>query len=134
MRPPRVLIIDDEVEFASLLAMILGEEGYQTLVAYDGAAGLRLAKEAQPDVVIVDAVMPVIDGYEVCRQLRANEATVHLPLLMLTGRTLDSELEEARRAGAHACLTKPCEPDQLLQTVSSLVARRASTDAAARDA
>src|SRR5687768_3001421 len=116
----RVLIIDDEIEFAGLLAAILDDEGYETAVAHDGLDGLALARRLSPDLVIVDAAMPGIDGYELCRRLRADPSISQLPVLMLTGRTFVSELSEAREAGANACMTKPCEPPELLSTLQQL--------------
>jgi CheY-like chemotaxis protein len=120
-RAIRVLIIDDEIEFAGLLGAILDEEGYQTTLAHDGLEGLDLALKSHPNLVIVDAAMPGMDGYELCRRLRADPQTSELPVLMLTGRTFDSELNEAREAGADACLTKPCEPPELLSTLEQLM-------------
>src|SRR5579859_3836240 len=86
MAEPRILIIEDERALTDVLTYNLQREGYQTIVAHDGQEGLRKAQMQLPDLILLDLMLPVMDGLAVCRSLRSHEATRHIPILMLTAK------------------------------------------------
>ena len=102
----RILVVDDVPENRRLLEAILAPHGYDVLSAGDGAAALELVDSAQPDLVLLDILMPPPDGYDVCRRLRDREETAVLPVIMLTS-SLDSEKTRAIEVGADDFIPKP---------------------------
>jgi DNA-binding response OmpR family regulator len=118
---PRVLLIEDDTELCDVLGMALEDAGHTALTAHEGGEGLRLAREARPDVVISDVNLPVLDGFAITRRLRAaGDAT---PILLLTSR--DSEIDEALglELGADDYVTKPFSTRVLLARVEALLRR-----------
>ncbi len=109
-----VLIVDDVPDNLSVLHDALDESGYTVLVATSGEAALRRAAQALPDIVLLDALMPGIDGFEVARQLKANAATAHIPIIFMTGLTETEHLVAALEAGAVDYVTKPIKPKEVL--------------------
>jgi DNA-binding NarL/FixJ family response regulator len=109
-----VLIVDDVPDNLSVLHDALDESGYTVLVATSGEAALRRAAQALPDIVLLDALMPGIDGFEVARQLKANVATAHIPIIFMTGLTETEHLVAALEAGAVDYVTKPIKPKEVL--------------------
>lgn len=119
----RILIIDDDPTGQRLMEYTLKREGYETIVAPDGVQGIEKARTERPDVVILDVMMPGIDGYEVCRQLRSSSATADLPVLMLTAKTQLSDKVSGFRSGADDYVAKPAEPAEVLVRIKALLAR-----------
>ena len=118
----RVLIIDDEEGVRSSLKMILEYEGYDCLLAASGDAGLKIAEREAPDVVFLDIKMPHMDGMEVLRQLKAQDAS--LPVIMISGHGDVPTAFEASRAGAFDFIEKPPETERLLLVARNAVAQR----------
>src|SRR5262245_7965466 len=112
-----ILIIEDEPAILANLARFLRLEGYEVLVAADGAAGLELARTAQPALVLCDLLMPRLDGRKVLHELRADEATRSLPLIFLTASAEPSEREARMDQGASDYLVKPVDLKDLLACV-----------------
>lgn len=104
---PKILIVDDDRILADVLAMALRSASFDVTVVYDGQRALTVVKQDSFDAIILDVMMPQIDGYEVCRRLRADAKTQSVPVLMLTALTMPMERREAMRAGADLYLTKP---------------------------
>jgi CheY-like chemotaxis protein/DNA-binding CsgD family transcriptional regulator len=109
-----VLLVDDVPDNVALLHDALDEAGYTVLVALDGESALRRARQALPDVVLLDAVMPGMDGFEVARRLKADPATAAIPILFMTGLTDTEHLEAALAAGGVDYVTKPVKPREVM--------------------
>src|SRR5665213_4089886 len=108
---PTVLIVDDDPVFRSLTRDALEDSGLRVIEAADGAEAGRRCAEARPSLVIVDMVMPGVDGFAVCRELRARDATRHTPILMATGLGQHDSIDKAYAAGASDFILKPIERD-----------------------
>ena len=109
-----VLIVDDVPDNVALLHDALDDAGYTVLVALDGESAIRRATQALPDVVLLDAVMPGIDGFEVARRLKAQPATAHIPIIFMTGLTETEHLVAALDAGGADYVTKPIKPREVM--------------------
>jgi len=122
MAPPvRVVVIDDDRDLRHLIKLTMEfTAGWQVEVASDGEAGIALTRRVRPDVVVADLMMPGMDGYEVCRRLRADPTTHGIPVIVLTAR---KEIDEARlaEAGAAGVLFKPFEPDELASRIRAFL-------------
>jgi CheY-like chemotaxis protein len=116
----RILVVDDVPENVRLLTAVLTGHGYDVLSAGNGSAALDLVESAPPDLVLLDVVMPHVDGFDVCRRLRAREATAVLPVIMVTASS-GPERRHAIEAGADDFVSKPFDHDELLARVRSLV-------------
>ena len=122
---PRVLVVDDDTNITAFLKRALAYEGYEVLVASDGATGLSSARDFPPDVVVLDVMMPGIDGIEVARRLRAGETeTGRLPILMLTAKDDVSDRVQGLDAGADDYLVKPFALEELTARIRALLRRR----------
>ncbi len=125
-RKATALIVEDHPDQARLVEKILGLRGYAAVIAEDGETGLRLARERQPDVVLLDLMLPDVNGFDVCRRLRGDPATMLVPVVMLTA--LNDHLHEMHgfRVGANAYLTKPYGIEELFEAVAAARAWRES--------
>jgi DNA-binding response OmpR family regulator len=123
-RPPRVLIAEDNPQGAELLEAYLGDCGYELRTASDGEEALRTVAEWQPDLILLDVMMPRLSGFEVCKRLRANPATRDLAVLMVTALDQVSDVERALEAGTDDFLSKPIEKSVLLLRVRSMLRSR----------
>ena len=119
----RVLVVEDEKDVRELLRLNLKGGGFDVLEAQNGAEGLAIAKAELPSVVILDLMMPEMNGMEVCRALRRNPATSRIPILMLTAKSTEEDKVAGLEVGADDYVTKPFSPRELLLRVRA-VARR----------
>ena len=117
----RILAIDDDPCALMLISLTLELEGYQVITATDGYEGLRKIKEEKPDLLILDIMMPGMNGFDVCHDLRTDPETASLPVIMLSARTLPQDQMRGFQVGTDDYLTKPVSPDELLRTVSALL-------------
>jgi len=117
----RILIIDDDPDVAKLLTAILKPQGFDVHRASDGQEGLKMAYELHPDLIILDVMMPVLDGWEVCRRLREMS---NVPILMLTARTLEADILRGFAAGADDFVEKPFRPAELEARLRALLRRK----------
>jgi DNA-binding response OmpR family regulator len=120
----RVLVADDEDDVRELVVYRLSRSGYDVVEARDGEEALRLAGEQTPDLLVLDVMMPRIDGYELTRRLRAEPATSRVPVILLTARTQENDVSQGFEAGADDYLKKPFNPDELLARVRAVLGRR----------
>jgi len=123
MTRPKILIIEDERALNQVLTYNLQREGYETLVAYDGQEGLRKAQTLLPDVVLLDLMLPVVDGLDVCRRLRSGEQTRKIPILMLTAKGEETDQLVGFSLGADDYVTKPFSVKVLLQRIKAVQRR-----------
>lgn len=121
--PEKILIIDDDLDTLRLVGMMLQKQGYQIIAASNGQQGLDLAFAEIPNLILLDVMMPQMDGYEVARNLRANPRTVNIPILMFTAKSQLDDKVTGFEAGADDYLTKPTHPAELQAHVRALLAR-----------
>jgi DNA-binding response OmpR family regulator len=121
---PVVLAADDDEDILELVTFRLERSGYTVVQARDGEQALNLAQEKQPDLALLDVMMPKLDGFEVTRRLRANEATSRMPIILLTARAQDADVQEGFDAGADDYIRKPFSPQELRARVQSILGRR----------
>jgi two-component system, OmpR family, response regulator len=125
------LIVEDHPEQAELVARILSMRSYQSIVAEDGESGLRIARERLPDVVLLDLMLPDINGFDVCRRLRTDRATMMIPVVMLTALNDVQHRVHGFRVGANAYVTKPYGVDDLFDAIATACAWRTSIESRA---
>lgn len=121
----KILAVDDDALNLKLVSAALGKEGYEVLMASDGRDAITQAEESHPDLILMDVMMPEIDGYEACKQLRNKSSTAHIPILMLTALITVEEKLKGFEAGADDYLAKPFNIDELLAHVKALLRRAA---------
>ncbi|MFA4992483.1 MAG: response regulator [Candidatus Omnitrophota bacterium] len=121
MDKARVLIVDDEPGIIEMLTMRLEACDYQVISASDGQEGLDKARTEKPDLIILDLMLPKIDGYKVCRMLKFDERHKQIPIILFTARAQESDIKLGEEVGADAYITKPFEPDILLAKVDQLL-------------
>ncbi|MGH2679505.1 MAG: response regulator [Actinomycetota bacterium] len=116
----RVLVVDDEPDVLLLCRLNLQQRGYELLEAAEGTTALELARDSQPDVIVLDLMLPGISGYEVLETLQRDAVTSHIPVLVLTAKSLRADRDRSHGLGASAFLTKPFLPNELCDMVDSL--------------
>ena len=119
----KILIIDDDVDTLKLVGLMLQKQSYQIVAANNGVQGLEQAENENPDLILLDVMMPGMDGYEVAKRLRANPLTANTPILMFTAKTQLDDKVTGFEAGADDYLTKPTHPSELNAHVKALLAR-----------
>lgn len=119
---PRILIVDDEPDILLMLRVNLEAEGYSTLLAGDGETALRRIAEERPDVVLLDVMMPVVDGWGVLERLALSDPRPRV--ILLTAKSSNRDLSKARELGADEYVTKPFDPDVLLDTIEAVLRSR----------
>lgn len=117
----RILVVDDEMYIVNILDFSLESEGYRVTTAANGEEALRMAVEQSPDLIILDVMMPKIDGYEVCRALKAKEETKQVPIILLTAKDRDADRKKGEEVGCDIYMTKPFSPVRLLDAVRELL-------------
>jgi len=118
-----ILLVDDFDDSRQMYAEFLTSSGFDVLEAADGVGAIAKALEHRPSVVVMDLSLPVLDGREATRRLKADPRTSHIPIIALTGYTLTIGSHGALETGCDRLLTKPCLPDDLLATVNEILAR-----------
>ena len=114
---PVVLIVDDNLDAREMYSMSLEHYGFRWLEAIDGVQAIAVAKSARPDIILMDATMPRLDGWETVRRLKADAETSRIPVIMLTAHAFDEHRERATSVGADVFLAKPVLPDDLARAI-----------------
>ena len=120
---PLVLVADDDADILALVRFRLEREGYDVVAAPDGQAALDLALDRTPDLAVLDVMMPRLDGYELTRRLREHGPTSTMPIILLTARVREPDLERGFEAGADDYVTKPFSPQALRERVQTALGR-----------
>ncbi len=113
----RILVVDDEPDVVTLLQRSLESDGFDVLCAYDGISALDLVDSEKPDMVLLDIMMPMMSGYEVCEQIKANPQTRHIPVLCVTSAHSEDTRKRSQQAGAQGLLVKPFMPKELVAQI-----------------
>jgi two-component system, cell cycle response regulator DivK len=116
-----VLVVDDFEDNRSMYAVYLSYSGYDVVEAADGVEAVEVARRTMPDIVVMDLSLPLMDGWEATRRLKADERTRHIPVIALTGHALAGHSRDAHAAGCDAFLSKPCLPENLVEKVQELI-------------
>ncbi len=121
MRKGKVLVVDDEVNITQILEFSIGSEGYEVLSASNGEEAVEKARREQPDLIILDIMMPRIDGYETCRILKSNPLTKNIPVVLLTAKGRDIAKRLGYEVGATDYIIKPFSPSKLIERIHELL-------------
>ncbi|MGA2464731.1 MAG: response regulator [Thermodesulfobacteriota bacterium] len=119
MGPKKILVVDDEVDLVETLRFPLEMEGFNVLVSYNGEDALSQARKENPDLILLDLMLPKLDGYKVCRLLKFDERYKHIPILMLTAKTQEKDKLLGKETGANEYITKPFDIDELMKKVKA---------------
>ena len=117
----KILVVEDEAELTRAIQIRLEQAGYEVLIAYDGKEALEKAREENPDLIVLDLMLPKIDGYKVCRMLKFDEKYKKIPVVMLTARAQEKDESLGYEVGADAFITKPFKYQGLLTKIRELL-------------
>jgi DNA-binding response OmpR family regulator len=117
----KVLVVDDEVYILHILDFSLGAEGFDVITAADGEQALSRARSERPDLIVMDIMMPRLDGYETCQRLKTDPATKDIPILLLSARGREEDRKRGMEAGASDYMTKPFSPNKLIARVTEML-------------
>lgn len=123
-KEPLVLVADDEADILALVTFRLEQAGFRVAEAKDGDAALKLAKELRPDLAVLDVMMPKRSGYEVVQRIREDEETKAMPIILLTARVQEADVERGFEVGADDYLKKPFSPQELRSRVQAVLGRQ----------
>ena len=113
----RILVVDDEEHIVNIMRFTLEHAGYEVIAAHDGKEGLRMAREEKPDLIVLDLMLPNIDGYKVCRLLKFDKKYQQIPIILASARSEAQDRELGRQVGADYFLAKPFQADDLTTKV-----------------
>lgn len=114
----KILVVDDEKDITETLSFMLKANGYDVITAFDGENGLKAAKEENPDLIILDVMMPKINGYKIARLLKYDNKYKHIPIIMVTARGQDTDKLIGEETGADVYITKPFEFEEILNSIN----------------
>lgn len=118
-----ILVVDDELPILELIRYNLQKEGFTVLTAEKGVQALEIARAAEPDLILLDLMLPDMGGFDICRILRNDETTVHIPIIMITAKSADTDIVSGLELGADDYITKPFSPKVLVARVRSVLRR-----------
>jgi CheY-like chemotaxis protein len=117
----KILFIEDEADQIMMISLRLEKNGYEVIASMSGEEGVKMAEREKPDLILVDVLMPGIDGFEVCRRLRKNSATKNIPIISTTAAGMDDIEHQCLSAGADDCVRKPYDSADLLMKIHRLL-------------
>ncbi|MGA2093407.1 MAG: response regulator transcription factor [Sedimentisphaerales bacterium] len=123
MNKGKIEIIEDDHDIVEMIEYNLKEEGYRTVSAFDGEKGIELAKIEKPDLVILDIMLPAIDGFEVCRTLKQQQSTAYIPIIILSAKSRETDKVVGLELGADDYMTKPFSPRELIARIKAVLRR-----------
>jgi len=134
MSKGKILVVDDEIYIVHILDFSLGMEGYEVITALDGEQALEKVKTEKPDLIVLDIMMPKLDGYEVCKNIKSSAGTQHIPVILLSakGRNVDQKL--GFDVGADDYITKPFSPRKLVERINQLLGQTVTEKPAEKSA
>ena len=121
MSKGKILVVDDEIYIVHILDFSLGMEGYEVITALDGEAALEKVKVEKPDLIVLDIMMPKLDGYEVCKTIKANADTQNIPVILLSAKGRNADQKMGFDVGADDYITKPFSPRKLVERINQLL-------------
>ncbi len=120
----KILIVDDEKFFVEPIKLILQKNGFEVIVAWDGMSGLKVARTQNPDIIMLDLMLPGISGYQVCRLLKFDEQYEHIPIIMVSAMDSERDYKLGQQTGADLYITKPVSPDKLIKEIKQLLDKK----------
>ena len=117
----RILAVDDEPHILKLVSFSLAAKGFDVIEATDGASAIEIAEREQPDLILMDVMMPMLDGYEACRRLKDNPSTAHIPVLMLSAKSQQAERKAGLECGAEDYVCKPFTTKDLVAQINEFL-------------
>jgi two-component system alkaline phosphatase synthesis response regulator PhoP len=120
----KILVVEDDPGALRLISYTLQAEGYEVITATNGLQGLRKAQNDKPDLVVLDVMLPGIDGFEICHRLRADPGTARLPIMMLSAKARETDKATGLNVGADDYLTKPADPSDIVSHIKALLVKK----------
>jgi two-component system alkaline phosphatase synthesis response regulator PhoP len=124
MSKGKILVVDDEVYILHILDFSLGSEGFEVISANNGELAIEKAKQEQPDLIVLDVMMPVLDGYETCRRLKRDPTTKEIPVILLTAKGRDVDKRLGFEVGVADYVIKPFSPARLVERIQEIIGVR----------
>ncbi len=124
MDKEKILIVEDETALSEMIKIRLEKNGYEVISPFDGAQALEMARQQNPSLIILDLMLPKIDGYKVCRMLKFDEKYKKIPIILFTARVQESDKKLGEQVGADAYITKPFDPETLLSKIKELLIQK----------
>lgn len=121
MTKKKILVVEDEESLLKLESILLTSKGYEVHGAADGRAALDAIEQVQPDLVLLDIMLPEIDGFEVCRRIKSNSKTKHIPVVMLTAKKSREDMARGEQVGADWYITKPFKSAMVIETIQRFI-------------
>ena len=130
MAKGKILVVDDEIYIVHILDFSLGIEGYEVMTALDGEQALAKVEQDKPDLIVLDIMMPKLDGYETCKALKSNPATKDIPVILLSAKGRNVDQKVGFEVGADDYITKPFSPRKLVERINAILGQTSRTDVA----
>ena len=130
MAKGKILVVDDEIYIVHILDFSLGIEGYEVMTALDGEQALAKVEQDKPDLIVLDIMMPKLDGYETCKALKSNPGTKDIPVILLSAKGRNVDQKVGFEVGADDYITKPFSPRKLVERINAILGQTSRTDVA----
>ncbi len=121
MPKKKIMVVEDEKSLRKLESILLEARGYRVCSMCDGKEALEAIEKEMPDLVLLDVMLPIVDGFEVCRQIKSNEETRHIPVIMVTAKTSLEDITRGEQVGANAYLTKPFKSAKIIENIQAFL-------------